>query len=51
MMKCPSCGFELPDNAKFCSACGTKIEMGVLPQVEKLRVKNRKCLIIGSKIF
>ena len=25
-MKCPNCGFELPDNAKFCSACGTKIE-------------------------
>lgn len=25
-MKCPSCGAEIPDNSKFCSECGTKIE-------------------------
>lgn len=24
--KCPKCGNELPDNAKFCLECGTKIE-------------------------
>ena len=24
-MKCPKCGKQLPDAAKFCGACGTKI--------------------------
>ena len=24
-MKCPSCSADLPDNAKFCLECGTKI--------------------------
>lgn len=26
-MKCPKCGSELPDNAKFCLECGEKIEL------------------------
>ena len=25
MIKCPKCGAEMPDNAKFCSACGASI--------------------------
>lgn len=25
-MRCPKCGAEIPDNSKFCSECGTKIE-------------------------
>lgn len=25
-MKCPNCGFELPDTAKFCTKCGGKLE-------------------------
>jgi len=25
MKKCPECGFELIDNAKFCEECGTKV--------------------------
>ena len=24
-MKCPNCGNELPDNARFCTNCGIKI--------------------------
>lgn len=36
-MKCPSCGNENPDNAKFCLMCGTSLEMfenPVMPVVE-----------------
>lgn len=29
-MKCNSCGFELPENAKFCHECGTKAEREVV---------------------
>ena len=25
-MYCPKCGKELPDNAKFCSGCGSQIQ-------------------------
>lgn len=25
-MKCPKCGFDAPDNAKFCPNCGAKLE-------------------------
>ena len=31
MINCPFCGVELPDDTKFCTACGTKIE-AVAPQ-------------------
>ena len=27
-MKCPNCEVELPENSKFCAACGVKIENG-----------------------
>lgn len=30
-MKCPNCGRELADNAKFCGGCGTKITPDALP--------------------
>jgi|GEM_PF-6716568 len=26
-MKCPKCGFENPDNAKFCNQCANKLEV------------------------
>lgn len=34
-MKCPSCGYELPENARFCSSCGTKIEQSAERQENK----------------
>lgn len=36
-MRCQNCGTEIPDNAKFCSKCGVKIEQ---PQVENILQKN-----------
>jgi hypothetical protein len=29
-MKCPKCGFENLDKAKFCHACGNKLEFLIL---------------------
>lgn len=47
-MKCPKCGCELPDQAKFCSQCGEKIPVEIErtlhssyePDVRRLRVEN-----------
>ena len=39
-MKCPNCGKEIQDGSKFCSLCGTKIEVKfekVAPQQEILK--------------
>ena len=30
-MKCPKCGAEISENAKFCSYCGYKIETTTPP--------------------
>lgn len=35
MMKCTYCGFENPDNSKFCVNCGGKFENSVAPQPEQ----------------
>lgn len=32
-MKCPNCGKELKDGAKFCAECGTKIEVSAKKEV------------------
>ena len=31
MKQCPNCGTQLPDEAKFCSSCGTAIEAAMPP--------------------
>lgn len=31
MKQCPNCGAQLPDDAKFCSSCGTAIETAMPP--------------------
>ena len=33
-MKCPSCGTELQENARFCGTCGTKVEAIPAPAPE-----------------
>ena len=41
-MVCPKCGKTLPDNAKFCGFCGTKLDDaagGLVPKQEKVVVK------------
>ncbi|MBO5486281.1 MAG: zinc ribbon domain-containing protein, partial [Eubacterium sp.] len=38
MMYCQECGMKLPDNAKFCSNCGTEVNL----PVKKLKKENKK---------
>lgn len=41
-MVCPKCGKEVPDGAKFCGFCGTKLgggEGGLVPKNQKIIVK------------
>ena len=43
-MKCPKCGRELSDGAKFCMYCGTKIELQNLSEKKNDQPKeDRKC--------
>lgn len=35
MIKCPKCGAELPDSAKFCASCGEKIESVTPPPIDE----------------
>jgi len=47
MMRCPSCGYEAPDDSAFCSKCGTKL---VAPQAipeERKVVTTLICDIVG----
>jgi len=37
-MRCPSCGFENVDGARFCSNCGARLEGGVAPVREERKV-------------
>lgn len=52
-MFCSQCGKQLNDNARFCSSCGTKIELGnikINQTIEsKANVKN-KCLFCGETL-
>jgi len=55
-MKCPSCGFEITKDVKFCPDCGTKIEVKkeklyVCPQCKGDVTKDDKfCPVCGKKI-
>lgn len=55
-MKCPSCGMENNDTAKFCKNCGEKLQGGT-SQVNSSQVspksepKNNKNLIIGAAVI
>jgi class 3 adenylate cyclase/tetratricopeptide (TPR) repeat protein len=49
-MKCPKCQFENPESAKFCSECGSKLEIAC-PSCGKMNPINSKfCSECGHKI-
>ena len=55
-IKCPTCGNELPTNAKFCLECGTKIEQLVAnemicPACGKKTMKGKFCLECGTPLI
>lgn len=51
--KCPKCGAELPENAKFCLSCGEKVPANentvVCPNCGKTVQKGKFCLECGFK--
>lgn len=55
--KCSSCGAELPENAKFCLECGTKVKplvedgMIVCPSCGKTVAKGKFCLECGYRFI
>lgn len=53
--KCPKCGNDLPENAKFCLECGTKIENlseneVLCPHCSKKTPKGKFCMECGGKL-
>lgn len=53
--KCPNCGKELPENAKFCLECGTKIEQlapneMICPSCGKKTPKGKFCMECGAPL-
>ena len=52
---CPNCQNELPENAKFCLECGTKIELlneneVICPSCGKKTAKGKFCMECGSPL-
>lgn len=52
---CPKCGNTLPENAKFCLECGTKIEQlleneMICPHCNKKTPKGKFCMECGGKL-
>lgn len=55
IIKCPKCGNELPENAKFCMECGTKIETlaeheVICPACGKKTLKGKFCMECGQPL-
>ncbi|MBR5518820.1 MAG: SPFH domain-containing protein [Clostridia bacterium] len=54
-VKCNNCGKEVPENAKFCLECGSKIEVVaenkvVCPKCGKKTAKGKFCMECGAKL-
>lgn len=54
-IKCPKCGAELPENAKFCLECGEKIEIlgeneMICPHCGKKTPKGKFCIDCGGAL-
>ncbi len=54
-VKCPSCGAEVPENAKFCLECGAKIEIlseneTICPSCGAKTAKGKFCSECGSQL-
>lgn len=55
MVKCPNCGSDLPDGARFCSSCGASLVPGTsaefivttTPSVEGYRIKKILGVVTG----
>lgn len=52
---CPNCGKPVPENAKFCLECGTKIEQlseseMICPQCNQKTTKGKFCMECGGKL-
>jgi len=41
-LKCPKCGFEVGEDAKFCPKCGTALGVDVQPPIGRIREKGPK---------
>lgn len=51
VLECPNCGKLFSKENKFCSECGTKLELRTVSPVEIIinRIKNDECLFCGTK--
>ena len=48
-MKCPKCGANIPDTAKFCTSCGVNISES-LAEIEENKAKIEENKIVEDKI-
>src|SRR5215470_19267871 len=48
MSVCSACGHELPDDAKFCPACGAPVAPAVAPREQRKTVTVLFCDVAGS---
>ena len=47
MIACPGCGFEAPDDAAFCSKCGTKLASSAAACEERKTVTTLFCDLVA----